>query len=174
MTSSRSLFTGFLCLFYCANCFNHNLSPSRLENKNGPIVKKSYLRVYCSPAEKDISKYEARSKLLEAVLQSDRAKQIQSDLLNDKLSNQLSDLSSKYNVIEKRNNGIVIELEKVEYELQLSVKNSKAMVIDLEDEQAERKELTAAIEKYKKRLSLLENAYQESQVITKEIDQEEL
>jgi hypothetical protein len=165
------------------NCFNH-LPYSQLERNQVLIAKKNCLKVYTTRAEKididiventkqlDISKYEARSKLLEAVLQTYRAKQIQSDELNNTLSSQLSELSSKYDAIEEKNNGILMEIEKVESELKLSVKNSIAITIELENEQEKNIESVVVIEKYKKRLTLLEDAFLESQVTILVIDPE--
>jgi hypothetical protein len=180
MARKRNIFTGLICLIYYVNCFNP-LPYSQLERNQVLIAKKNCLKVYATPAEKidvdivekDISKYEARSKLLEAVLQSYRARQIQSDELNNTLSSQLSELSSKYDAIEKKNNGILMEIDKVESELILSVKNSIAITIELENEQEKNMESVVVIEKYKKRLTLLEDAFQESQVTTKGIDLQE-
>jgi len=182
MARKRNVFTGLICLIYYVNCFNH-LPYSQLERNQVLIAKKNCLKVYTTPAEKididiventkqlDISKYEARSKLLEAVLQTYRAKQIQSDELNNTLSSQLSE---KYDAIEKKNNGILMEIEKVESELKLSVKNSIAITIELENEQEKNMESVVVIEKYKKRLTLLEDAFRESQATMQLLKKEHL
>jgi hypothetical protein len=173
MAREWNIFTGFICLMYYVNCFNYHLPYSQLERNKILIAKKYGFRVHSSPemidtniAGNDISKYEARSKLLEAVLQSYRAKQIETDELNKTLSSQLSELSFKYDAVEKKNKGIQMEVEKVESELQLSVKNSISTAIELENEQEKTMESITVIEKYKKRLTLLENAFRESQVTT--------
>lgn len=179
MAAKRNLFAGFVCLIYCVNCFNYHLPYSQLERNKFFIAKKYGFKVHSSPgkidtntAGNDISKYEARSKLLEAVLQSYRAKQIESDELNKTLSSQLSALSFKYDAVEKKNKGIQMEVETIESELQLSVKNSISTAIELENEQEKTMESITVIEKYKKRLALLENAFQESQVTTQLKDRE--
>lgn len=114
---------------------------------------------------KALSKYETRSRLLEAALQSTRLRQSELDATNLSLKKEINELNLKFELSDKGSTQIIEELERSRSELQAALKLSASNAILLEKaQQEEKKEKNMEIVKYKNRLILLEKAYRESQV----------
>jgi hypothetical protein len=114
---------------------------------------------------KVLSKYETRSKLLEAALMTSRSRESKVDAENVRLTNEIAKINQRIGVSEKNSLQNILLLETTKAKLYESLKESSADVARLEKElQISRNENVAEITKYRNRLTLLENAYRESQV----------
>lgn len=168
----------FLCIICCESGLRFDF-PRSFRTKVGNSL--SVFRLHCrsddetkSPEESEIvvesstkalSKYETRSRLLEAALQSTRLRQSELDATNLGLKKEINELNLKFELSDKGSTQIIEELERSRSELQAALKLSASNAILLEKaQQEEKKEKNMEIVKYKNRLILLEKAYRESQV----------
>lgn len=168
----------FLCIICCESGQRYDF-PRSFKTKVGRSL--ADFRLYCrsddepkSPDESEIvvesstkalSKYETRSRLLEAALQSTRIRQSELDATNLGLKKEINELNLKFELSDKGSSQIIEELERSRSELQAALKLSASNAILLEKaQQEEKKEKNMEIVKYKNRLILLEKAYRESQV----------
>lgn len=178
MCRNISTLIWFLCIICCESSLRYDFPPSFRT-----IVGRSLtdFRLHCrfddetkSPDESEIvvesstkalSKYETRSRLLEAALQSTRIRQSELDATNLGLKKEINELNLKFELSDKGSSQIIEELERSRTELQAALKLSASNAILLEKaQQEEKKEKNMEIVKYKNRLILLEKAYRESQV----------
>lgn len=126
-------------------------------------MRKDQLSVESS--SKVLSKYETRSKLLEAALMSSRSRESKVDAENVRLINEIAKINQTMYVSEKNNLQQTSLLETTKANLFESLKESSADVARLEKElEMSRNENVAEVVKYRNRLTLMENAYRESQV----------
>ena len=178
MSRNISTLVCFFCIICCDSSLRYDF-PRSLRAKAGRCV--SEFRLYCrsddetvSPEESEIivesstralSKYETRSKLLEAALASTRLRQSELNATNIGLKREINELNLKFELSDRSSSQIIEELEKSRSELQTALKLSASNAILLEKaQQEEKKEKNMEIVKYKNRLILLEKAYRESQV----------
>lgn len=112
-----------------------------------------------------LSKYETRSKLLEAALKSSRVLQAQSDSITASLRSQVSNLSDKLAFTEENDRQIIAALEKSKKEFKLAIVTLSEDLNRIEKLRQQESNVGAAeIDKYKNRLMLLESAYRETKV----------
>ena len=176
MFNQRCIFYTFVCIFYCTNCLHFgSVQHSKYQNSH----TKSLLRLYSGVDEiegadeaeragssaKDLSKYEIRSKLLEAALLTIRANQSESLLVNERLTQQLIELTVSFDIAQKNNRKLVAEMEKERSDMEVEMKTAFMAANQIERTQQQiSKDSAAEILKLKKRLVLLESAYRESEV----------
>ena len=176
MTTRRCLLYGILYLIYNVDCLQF---AGRQFSRGRIAVLESPLRFYCQRSDvdgkedgeiveyssKDVSKYETRSKLLEAALMALRVRQSESDAANSVLTKEIKDITTKFDALQKNNRLLVAEMSKEKIALQAEL---KASLTDLKVEknmrQAEDMEAAGVLMKFKNRLLLLESAYEDSEV----------
>ena len=178
MYRNISTLVWFLCIICCESGLRFDL-PRSLKTKIGRCL--SDFRLRCRPDDetrssdeaeivvesstKALSKYETRSRLLEAALASTRLRQTELDATNCALKKEINELKVQFELSDKGTSQIIEELEKSMSELQTALKLSASSAVLLEKaQQEEKKEKNMEIVKYKNRLILLEKAYRESQV----------
>ena len=176
MFNQRCIFYAFVCIFYYVNCLHFGCLQHSEYQKS---CTKSLIKLYSGVDEikgtdeaervgssaKDLSKYEIRSKLLEAALLTMRANQSESLAVNQKLNQQLSELTASFNLAQKNNRKLVGEMEKEKSDMEVEMKTSFNAVNEIErTQQQTSKDSAAEILKLKNRLILLESAYRESEV----------
>lgn len=119
-------------------------------------------------SSKDSSKYEIRSKLLEAALLAIRSSQAESIAANKKLSQQVLELTASYNLAQKNNCQLLAAMEKEKSEMEIGIRKSLDISRIAERRQLQDSESSTAENlKLKNRLVLLESAYRESEVCKK-------
>ena len=176
MFNQRCIFYAFVCIFYYTNCLHFgSLQHSKYQNS----CTKSLFRLYSGVDEiegadkaervgssaKDLSKYEIRSKLLEAALLTIRANQSESLLVNERLTQQLIELTVSFDIAQKNNRKLVAEMEKERSDMEVEMKTAFMAANQIERTQQQiSKDSAAEILKLKNRLVLLESAYRESEV----------
>lgn len=121
--------------------------------------------IIAESSTKILSKYETRSKLLEAALKSSRVLQAESDSIAANLRSQVSILSDKLAFTEKNDREIIMALEKSKNEFKLAIVSLSDDLNRIEKlRQQESSAGASEIDKFKNRLLLLESAYRETKV----------
>jgi hypothetical protein len=179
MANCRSCILGVLWLV----CFVNGLHVDRvLLSTRQMIDMRSSVKLFLNADERDnemqnddltvesstkvLSKYETRSKLLEAALMTSRSRESKVDAENVRLTNEIAKINQRIGVSEKNSLQNILLLETTKANLYESLKESSADVARLEKElEICRNENIAEVTKYRNRLTLLENAYRESQVL---------
>lgn len=178
MTNIKSLIIGLLWQVYLINCLHVDrihLSTRQIvairssvklllksddgdnESQNDELTVESSTKV--------LSKYETRSKLLEAALMSSRSRESKIDAENIRLKSEISKMTQKISLSEESSLQNILLLETTKSNLYESLKGSSADVARLEKALEMNKiENFSKVTKYRNRLTLLENAYRESQV----------
>lgn len=179
MTKSRNCILGLLWLVCFVNGFH--LDRMQLSTRQTIAIRSSVKRflkaddgnnemqndeLTVESSTKVLSKYETRSKLLEAALMSSRSRESKVDAENIRLTNEIAKINQRIGESEKNSLQNILLLETTKSNLYESLKESSADVARLEKElEASRNENAAEVTKYRNRLALLENAYRESQVL---------
>jgi hypothetical protein len=121
--------------------------------------------IIAESSTKILSKYETRSKLLEAALKSMRVLQAQTDSMTENLKSQISVLSDKLAFTTENDRQIIAALEKSKSEFKLAIVTLSDDLNRIEKLRQQESSVGAAeIDKYKNRLMLLESAYRETKV----------
>jgi hypothetical protein len=179
MANSRSCILGVLWLL----CFVNGLHVDRVQLSTRQMIDmRSSVKLFLNADDRDnemqnddltvesstkvLSKYETRSKLLEAALMTSRSRESKVDAENVRLTNEIAKINQRIGVSEKNSLQNILLLETTKANLYESLKESSADVARLEKElEISRNENIAEVTKYRNRLTLLENAYRESQVL---------
>lgn len=179
MANKRCVFYAFVCIFYYVNCLHFGCLQ---HSKYRSSISQSHFRLHSGAdgikgtdetdvtgsSSKDSSKYEIRSKLLEAALLAIRSSQAESIAANKKLSQQVLELTASYNLAQKNNCQLLAAMEKEKSEMEIGIRKSLDISRIAERRQLQDSESSTAENlKLKNRLVLLESAYRESEVCKK-------